>query len=158
MIYSDRREYDRAVEQFRKTIELDPSFYHACDEMLGVETVRGRPEAVDAVVQAMRVAFTNVDDTAIRARLAAKLGKRAEARGLVEHWIEECARTQRPGKSCYAAQTYASIGEKDLAFEWLDKAYEERNPLLAYAKVMPYYDNLRSDPRFRALLHRLGLE
>ena len=54
-------------------------------------------------------------------------------------------------------QIYASIGEKDLAFQWLDKAYDERNPLLAYAKVMPYYDNLRSDPRFRALLHRLGL-
>ena len=54
-------------------------------------------------------------------------------------------------------QIYASIGEKDLAFQWLDKAYEERNPLLAYAKVMPYYDNLRSDPRFHALVNRLGL-
>ena len=55
MIYSDRREYDRAVEQFRKAIELDPSFYHAYDELRGVETVRGRPAAVDAVMQqAMR--------------------------------------------------------------------------------------------------------
>ena len=157
MIYSDRREYDRAVEQFRKAIELEPSFYHAYDEMLGVEAVRGQPEAMEAVMQAMRAAFTNVDDTSVRARLAARQGKRAEARGLVEHLIQECVRAQRPGKSCYAAQIYASIGEKDLAFEWLNKAYDERNPLLAYAKVMPNYDNLRSDPRFRALLHRLGL-
>jgi len=157
MIYSDRREYDRAVEQFRKAIELEPSFYHAYDEMLAVEAVRGQPEAMEAVMQAMRAAFTNVDDTSVRARLAARQGKRAEARGLVEHLIQECVRAQRPGKSCYAAQIYASIGEKDLAFEWLNKAYDERNPLLAYAKVMPNYDNLRSDPRFRALLHRLGL-
>lgn len=157
MTYSDRREYDRAVFEYRKAIELDPSFYYAYDEMLGVEAARGRPEAMEKVMQAMRAAFANVDDTSVRARLAAKQGKRAEARELVEHWIQGCARTQRPGKSCYAAQIYASIGEKDLAFQWLDKAYEERNPLLAYAKVMPNYDNLRSDPRFRALLHRLAL-
>jgi hypothetical protein len=125
--------------------------------MLGVEAVRGRPAAMDAIMQAMRAAFTNVDDTSFRARVAARQGRRAEARGLVERWIQECNRTQRPGKSCYAAQIYASIGEKDLAFQWLDKAYEERNPLLAYAKVMPNYDGLRADPRFRALLNRLGL-
>jgi len=99
-----------------------------------------------------------VDNTSLRARLAAQQGKHAEARALVEHWIQECTRNQRPGKSCYAAQIYACIGEKDLAFQWLDKAYAERNPLLAYAKVMPNYDNLRADPRFQALLHRLGLQ
>jgi hypothetical protein len=75
----------------------------------------------------------------------------------VENWIQECNRTQRPGESCYAAQIYAGIGEKDLAFQWLEKAYEERNPLLAYAKVMPRFDALRSDPRFAAPLKRLGL-
>jgi TolB-like protein/tetratricopeptide (TPR) repeat protein len=157
MIYSDRREYDRAVEQYRKAIELDASFYHAYDELRGVETVRGRPQAVDAVIQSMRAIFPNVDDTSARARLAALEGKPAEARGLVERWIQQCIRTQRPGKSCYAAQIYASIGEKDLAFHWLNTAYEERNPLLAYAKVMPYYDSLRPDPRFAALLKHLGL-
>jgi hypothetical protein len=128
MIYSDRREYDRAVEQFRKAIER------------GVETVRGRPAAAHAVMQAMRAAFPNVDDASVRARLAAQQGRQVEARGLIENWIRECNRTERPGKSCYAAQVYASIGEKDLAFEWLEKAYEERSPLLVYAKVMPYYD------------------
>jgi tetratricopeptide (TPR) repeat protein len=95
--------------------------------------------------------------SAARAHLAAQQGKPAEARALIEHWIEECIRTERPGKACYAAQIYACIGEKDLAFEWLNKAYEERNPLLVYAKVMPYCDNLRPDPRFASLLKRLGL-
>ena len=143
-IYSDRREYDRAVAAYRKAIELEPSFYHAYDEMLGVETVRGRPAAVDTVIAAMRAAFRNVDDTSVRARRGAKQGNQAAARALVEGWIQKCVRSARPGKSCYAAQIYASIGEKDLAFQWLGKAYEERNPLLVYAKVMPYYDNLRA--------------
>ncbi|MGC9947317.1 MAG: hypothetical protein ABSF64_13185 [Bryobacteraceae bacterium] len=157
MIYSDRREYDRAVAEYRKAIELEPAFYHAYDEMLAAEIVRGRPAAVDAVMQAMRAAFPNVDDTSVRARRAAQQGKQAEARGLVEDWIQKCVRTQRPGKSCYAAQIYAGIGEKDLAFQWLEKAYEERNPLLVYAKAMPYYDNLRGEPRFQGLLEKLGL-
>jgi tetratricopeptide (TPR) repeat protein len=157
MIYSYRREYDPAVERYRKAIELDPSFYFAYDEMRGAETVRGRPGAAEAVIQAMRAAFPNVDDSAARAYLAAQQGKLVEARALVERWSEECIRTGRPGKACFAAQIYACIGEKDLAFEWLNKAYEERNPLLAYAKVMPYYDTLRTDLRFAALLKRLGL-
>ena len=108
-------------------------------------------------MQAMRAAFPNVDEVSVRARIAAQQGRQAEARGLIENWIRGCNRTERPGKSCYAAQVYASIGEKDLAFEWLEKAYAERSPLLAYANVMPYYEALRSDPRFTALLKRLGL-
>jgi len=157
MIFTYRREYDRAVEQYRKAIELDPTFYHAYDELRGVETVRGRPKAEDAVIQSMRAVFPNVDDTSARARQAAQQGKQAAARGLVEQWIQECIRTERRGKSCYAAQIYASIGEKDLAFHWLDQAYEERSPLLAYSQVMPYYDNMGADPRFAALLKRLDL-
>ena len=158
MIYTDRREYDLAAEQYRKAIDLDPSFRQAYDEMLAVETLRGRPQSVDAVMRSMQAAFTNVDDTTVRARLAARQGRQAEARALVEQLIQECVRTGRPGKSCHVAQIYAGIGEKDLAFQWLDTAYQERNPLLAYAKTMPYYDNLRSDPRFQVLLHRLGLD
>jgi tetratricopeptide (TPR) repeat protein len=157
MIFTDRREYDRAVEQYRKAIELDSTFYQAYDELLGLETVRSRPQAVEAVMQAMRAAFPNVDDTSFRARRAAWAGRPAEARRLAEQCIAECVRTQRPGKSCHVAQIYAGIGEKDLAIRWLEQAYEERNPMLAYAKVMPYHDSLRADPRFKALLQRLGL-
>jgi TolB-like protein/tetratricopeptide (TPR) repeat protein len=157
MVYTDRREYDLAVAQFKKAIELDPAFYYAYDELRNAETAAGSPAAVDAVTGQMRAAFTDVDDTTARARQAARQGKPAEARALVEQWIAKCARTQRPGKSCYAAQAYASIGEKDLAFQWLDKAREERNPLLAYAKLMPNYDSLRADARFNTLLKSLGL-
>ena len=116
------RKYDLAIGQYRKAIELDPSFYQAYDEMLAAETVRGRSQSVeDASLRSMRAAFTNVDDTAVRARLAAQQGRQAEARALVEQCIEECVRAGRPGKSCHVAQIYAGIGEKDLAFRWLDK-------------------------------------
>jgi len=156
-IYLERREFDRAVEQYKKAIELDPAFFHAYDELRSVECKRGRFGEVSAIMQAMRAAFGDVNDSAAQAFVLAQQGKQAEARDSVRKWIQECIRTQRAGIACGAAEVYAGIGEKDLAFEWLDRAYAERSPLLAYAGVMPFYDNLRSDVRFTALLKRLGL-
>jgi hypothetical protein len=55
------------------------------------------------------------------------------------------------------AVIYLGLGEKDQAFAWLEKAYEERSFLLAYLKVDPIWDPLRSDPRFADLVRRIGL-
>jgi hypothetical protein len=57
------------------------------------------------------------------------------------------------------AEIYVGLGEKDRAFEWLEKAYDERFAgLLASIKVDPIYDPLRSDPRFADLLRRMNLQ
>jgi hypothetical protein len=55
------------------------------------------------------------------------------------------------------ARTYAALGEKDPAFEWLRKACEERDPLVIFLKVDPTLDNLRPDPRFVQVLKDMGL-
>jgi hypothetical protein len=49
------------------------------------------------------------------------------------------------------------MGEKDQAFEWLDKAYEERSPWLIHLRVDPRFETLHSDPRFTNLVRRVGL-
>ena len=56
------------------------------------------------------------------------------------------------------ALIYIGLGEKDQAFAWLDKAYAERCDFLVYLPTDPMADPLRSDPRFLALLGRLGLK
>lgn len=56
------------------------------------------------------------------------------------------------------AREYASPGEKDKIFESLEKAYEQRNPSMYLLKAGAYFDNLRGDPRFTALLKKIGLE
>ena len=60
----------------------------------------------------------------------------------------------------YRARIYAALGDKDKAFEWLEKSYEERSIGSAFAsiKVDPIFDPLRSDPRFADLLRRMNLQ
>jgi tetratricopeptide (TPR) repeat protein len=55
------------------------------------------------------------------------------------------------------AIVYIGLGEKDQAFAWLERAYEERSTFLTELKVEPMFDSLRSDPRFQDLLRRMNL-
>jgi tetratricopeptide (TPR) repeat protein len=55
------------------------------------------------------------------------------------------------------AVVYLGLGDKDQAFAWLDKAYQDRSSLLIWLKVEPLFDPLRADPRFQDLLRRVGL-
>ena len=64
---------------------------------------------------------------------------------------------QRYVSSYYIALIYAGLGEKDLAFEWLENAYKERSDLLVYLNRDPRLDSLRPDPRFADLVKRVGL-
>jgi hypothetical protein len=55
------------------------------------------------------------------------------------------------------ANVYIGLGDKDQVFFWLEKAYQERSNYMAWLKVFPLHDPLRSDPRFDDLLRRIGL-
>jgi hypothetical protein len=57
----------------------------------------------------------------------------------------------------YEAIVYTGLADKDRAFEWLDKGYDERPANMSYLKVEPRLDPLRSDPCYRELLQRMGL-
>ena len=54
------------------------------------------------------------------------------------------------------AVIYVGLGDKDHAFDWLDKAYAERSSWMSWLKVDPRLDSLRSDPRFDALVRKVG--
>jgi hypothetical protein len=63
----------------------------------------------------------------------------------------------RPNNQVHCRAAYSGLDEKDQAFAWLEKAYQERAERLVFLKVEPMYDSLRSDPRFVNLLPRIGL-
>ena len=56
------------------------------------------------------------------------------------------------------AKIYFQLGENEEGWKWLEKAYDERAYMLIFIKIDPFYDNIRSDPRFQALLKKVGLE
>ena len=87
--------------------------------------------------------------------LYALAGKQAEARKTISE-LKELS-SKRYVTAYDIAIIHAGLGENDQAFEWLDKALQERSSWLPYLRVEPRIDELRSDPRFKALLDRVGL-
>lgn len=87
-------------------------------------------------------------------------GKKKEAQEILDKLLEEklLEKSKRIYVSAYdIAAVYMGLGEKDQAFEWLSKALEERSGFLVYIKCDRRFDGLRSDPRYEALLKRIGL-
>jgi len=149
-------DYDRAVEQFRKTLELEPN-YGLTHWYLGMAYVQkaNYEEALLELQKSKDLLRENVGVEADIGYCYAVLGSGRKAKTVIDDLAELSRR--RYVSSYLTALIYAGLGEKDLAFEWLEKAYEERSDLLVYLKVEPRLDSLRSDPHFSDLLHRMGL-
>jgi adenylate cyclase len=86
----------------------------------------------------------------------ARAGKKDEAIKILHQLLESSKKGST--LSVQIAYVYAGLGDKDKAFEWLEKGYNEQNGYLGYLKVDPLWDNLRTDPRFAAMLKKMGLE
>ena len=85
-----------------------------------------------------------------------RLHGREEALKLLSQ-MEQQFRQGRPIRPTSFAIIYAGLNDRDKAFEWLEKAYQQRYEGVIYIKCQPYYDNLRSDPRYYDLVQRIGL-
>jgi TolB-like protein/DNA-binding winged helix-turn-helix (wHTH) protein/Flp pilus assembly protein TadD len=145
---------DESIQQSRKTIEMDPGFGLAHNQ-LGQAYLEKRMygESIDELQKAIQLSADSPTCTANLARAYAASGKKAEALELLNEMKMRSAHGDPPAAEL--AMVYASLGEKDLAMTWLEKAHDARyNP-----GVLPRrgFDPLRSDPRFRDLLHRSGL-
>ena len=154
-VYYCMRQYDRAIEESRKAIELDPNFWpgHAFLGLAYEKTGRFA-EAVEELEKARRL-----DDSPTIYELLggayAAWGKKEEARKVLAELTERSSR--RYVCPYEVATIFAGLGEKDAAFEWLDKAVDARADCIPWLKPDPKVDPLRSDPRYAALLRRIGL-
>ena len=143
-----QRQYDAAIEQELKTLELDPAFSLAHDMLAIAYLQKGR--YAEALVEARQSAH----GTAI-ARAYLKSGDVVNARKVVAE-LKELANTRYVSAQRIAYE-YAGIDDKEQAFQWLERAYDERSLRPDFMKVDPWYDDLRSDSRFQNLMRRAGL-
>jgi TolB-like protein/Tfp pilus assembly protein PilF len=147
-IYFCAREYDRAIEQYRKALELEPEYGIAKRRLARAYEQKGRfAEATAQLPDARR--------SVERAVLAVRLGRKSEARQIVQEF-EHLPEGQKPG-NLGMARVYAALGQKDRAFAFLEKAYEEHATWLFWINAEPDWDGVRSDPRFQALIKKIGL-
>lgn len=82
-------------------------------------------------------------------------GRKGEARAIRDELLK--LNQRRYVTPAALVNVYIGLGDKDQAFAWLEKAYQERSSYVAWIKVFPLADPLRSDPRFTDLLLRVGL-
>ncbi len=154
-IYYLARDYDRAIEEFRKTVELGPNFYPGHYDLGMTYVENGMYEKALAELEvAVTLSGGSPRTLSGLAYAYAVAGKEAEARKLLNDLRELSRHRYVPAHDI--AVIYAALGEKDEAFTWLEKAYQERHPWLIMFRVAPKVDGLRSDPRFQDLLRRLN--
>lgn len=150
------RDHERAIENYRAAIDMDPDFVFA--HLWLAHVYQQKRSFADAILELKTGVNLSADSPFALARLAhgyALAGQRDEAHAIVER-----LRAESTGKyiSPYdIAMIHLGLQEIDSAFDWLERAFEQRSIWLGYLNVEPQLDLIRSDPRFRDLLRRVGL-
>jgi tetratricopeptide (TPR) repeat protein len=149
------RQYDEAIASFRPYLQKTTDDYGAHGQLGDAYYQKGMMrEAVEEYLQALALTGTKADDLAALRRAFDMRGMP----GYLREWIEQLKRREGVSFTTFAtAGAYARLGERDRAFEWLDRAYGQHNPFLVHVREFVEFDNLRSDPRFADLLRRIGL-
>jgi TolB-like protein/Flp pilus assembly protein TadD len=154
--YRMARQYDEAIDQHLKVLEMNP---HAELTRIYLGQAYLQKGLYDQAIAEYRTAFQlgrgEAADLAWLGHAYAVSGKRKEALEMLGRMLEQAGTRY---VSAYAiGLIYIGLEELDKGFDWLEKAYLERNPLLVYLAVDPDFDSVRSDPRFLSLLARMSL-
>ncbi len=154
ILYRARR-YDEAIRACQKALELDPSHPNALwFQALAHEQKGELPEAIAKLKKAVSLS----DAPLYRALLAnayALAGERAKALSALDEL--KALSQQRYVSPLDIAVVYTGLGDRNAAFQWLEKAYQERTMRIQELPE-PIFDSLRSDPRFWDLMRRIGLQ
>ena len=155
-LYFIERDYDRAIQQLLKTLDLDSNFsigHHYLGIAYGQKGMY--KEALEEFQRSESLSGGGAFNDSQSGYIYAVWGKRAEAERIIDDLKR---RSKESAVSPWGiALIYTGLGDADHAFEWLDKAYDDRAFDLQFAKVDPRFETLRSDPRFHKLLKRIGL-
>ncbi len=154
-LYCARR-YDLAAEQCQRALELAPNSdsSHACFSYSYLGKAEYK-QALDESQKAWTLSGGETVRTALLGCTYAAAGNKAEARKRLSQLLEQSRRTYVP--PYFFVMLFSALGDKDMAFQYLEKARGERDLYLAWIKVDPAVDPLRSDARFQSLLSGMGL-
>ncbi len=150
------RRYPEAIEQLRSVVAMDPNQYLA-HWYLGQAYAANRQfaEAIASSEKAAALSGRAPGALGYLGLVYGLAGRKDEANQVLNELLE--LNRHRYVTSPAVANVYIGLGDKDQAFVWLEKAFQERSNNMVWLKVWPGWDPLRSDPRFDDLLRRIGL-
>jgi TolB-like protein/DNA-binding winged helix-turn-helix (wHTH) protein/Tfp pilus assembly protein PilF len=149
------RDYDRAERGYRKILEREPDQVMTLRELAWVYALTDRyAGAIDTVEKANRLSPEDALGIGQLASMYARAGRRKDAMRLVGQLMER--RRHEYVSPMSIAQAYVGLGDKDRAFEWLNRAVDDRSGRLLNVPFQPNFDVLRSDPRFGELMRRMN--
>ena len=150
------RQYDKALEASRTLLELHPSAPIVHRYVGSIYLLQGaREQALEHLAKAAELSGHSSAHDSRLGQAYAICGRRAEAQRILQALLAK-SKVQYVG-SVNLARIYAGLGDRDRAFECLDRAYRKYASEWPLHLVDPMWDNIRSDPRFTALLKRIGL-
>jgi serine/threonine-protein kinase len=155
VLYFARR-YDEAINELQKALAMDAKFLGARLVLWWVYIAKGEPEkaTADIRIQLAQPGLGTIKKLSL-AYAQAAVGDKEEASGLL--WELEAKLVGDNRLALMSALVYTLLDMPDRAFEQLERAFHQREPGLLFLKVAPWADPLRSDPRYAALLNKMGL-
>ena len=148
--------YPQAVEQLQKTLASDPGFIPAHLYLARTYEQQGSmPEALREFQKALEVSGEGTEELASLGQYYAVAHREADARKIVDDLKQRAQQTYV--QPMWIAAIYAGLGDKNQAFDWLQKAFDDRSVALVYLKINPAFNNLHGDPRCAEMIHRIGL-
>jgi serine/threonine protein kinase/Flp pilus assembly protein TadD len=151
--------YDEAIIQLKKARDMDPSNLNTQFTLILIDVMRGLSGEAVAQADTLLAALPSLDDVSILSNFAwiyAVSGRPEKARTFLNRLLD--LRAKRYVDAYIIAGVYAGLGEREKAFEWLAKAYDERAGQMVIIQIDHWIDDLRSDPRYRDLLKKIGFE
>ena len=156
-ILENERRYEEAIQQLHRVLAIDPNHYETL-WTLGLTYLANQQldEAIATSEKAVAVSGRAAAALGVLGWAYGVAGRKEDANRILDELLQ--LKKQRYVTPMAFVYVYIGLGNKDQAFVWIEKGYQERSNHIAFFKVSPSVDSLRSDPRFVEMLRRIGLD
>ena len=149
------RQFDRAIAAYRQTLALDATFVNGHNSLGQALTLKGQyAEGIAALEKALDLGGRPTVTVGSLGYARAVSGDRPGAQTVLAELLERSKTRHVPGY--WIAVVHSGLRDRDRTFEWLERAYQEREGILITLNVDPFFDGVRDDPRFTSLIRRVG--
>jgi tetratricopeptide (TPR) repeat protein len=156
-VFYFRHEYEKAMSYYQKAFTQHPEYYRTHRLIGTCSLLMHRNEvAVQEITKAVVLSNGSIEEKAYLVCALGMIGENEKAQRELSAIL--ALAKQRTVSAYLLALAYTGLGNKDQAFFYLDKAYQERAPNMIYIGVEPLFDGLHTDPRFSTLLKKMRLE